>query len=1356
MGLLFLAVNSLPFYTMAQDKYTVHFIHGKEYFPQNLSTPETYTVSAEELTNHTFVRYAQFNSILTTEQRENLEKDQVRIIGYINYATYLIGFPAGYDMHRLSAFGVRSIMAVNPLWKMHRNLKEPPFGEWAVNGDDIDVVVQVYPFITIEQGAALCLKEGFSVLEQGSQNGYLLVRLNQGDLEKAAGLPFVQWMEQKPAPGQKEDINGRSLHRSNLLDSDYAGGYKYNGEGVKVLVRDDGAVGPHIDFEGRLYNQNNVSAPLAGTHGDGVAGIIGGAGNLDPTKKGMAAGSDVYVVNYVNNFQDQTLPLFQNENVTITNSSYSDGCNEGYTNASQTVDKQIFENPALMHVFSAGNSNSLDCGYGAGTQWGNITGGHKMGKNAIATANLQADADLEPSSSRGPAYDGRLKPDISAHGASQNSTNPYNTYQVFGGTSAAAPGIAGCLAQLTQAYRTINNAPDAPTALLKASLLNTANEMGNAGPDFKFGWGHVNNYRVLKLLEEHRYTDDVINQNSAKQYQVTIPDGLKEAKLMIYWVDPEAQPNAAIALLNDLDLTVTGPDGSTFLPWKLDPTPDPVILNTPAGKGRDSLNNMEQVSIVNPAAGTYTVNVEGYAVPFGPQRFYLVWEFVKDEIKITYPNGGEGFVPGNFEWIRWDAPEDSNPFTLKYSIDGGNTYTTITQPSAAARMFQWQPPNLISGNVKMVLTRGNQSDTTDHTFSISPLPANLQVVKMCPDSVTLGWTKVGQDTVAYDLYMLGEKYMELKTSTGGGASNGTFSITDPDKEKWFSVRASSISGLTGRRTLAINYPGGLYQCPQENDMRIVRFVSPADGGIFACGSNEKPVVIEVKNTGLAAASGAKIWYQIGNQPVVEEALPDIPAGTSLNYTFANPVIFPGSGQINITAGIIYPTDTYQPDNNTSATFTAVPQVVNTAFTNTFESTALPSGWLNYNPDGALGWARYNSTIIGSSGASTRAYFLNHFDYDPGSGQEDYLYLPPFDLSNFENPVLLFDYSHAQLDALTKETLRVEVFKDCDFEQPATVVWSKTDPELKQLVTSAVFVPSEVDHWKKEAVVLDQFIGHTIVIRFVSVNAGGNNTFLDNVAIKSLLPIAPVALITSQDSICRAVPVSISAQPSPGSENSYSWTFGSLASPGSAVGPGPHQVEYPVPGNKLVRLIVTNPFGADTVTKNIHVRSNPIANYNQTTDLLTVTFNNTSTSATNYIWDFGDGSTSTAINPVHTYASAGTYTVKLTAVNPCKTAEKTTVITLTSGAVELTGLTAVTMLPNPSNGLFSLSVNSPVAMESTFALADATGKVLGEKTLQVPAGNHVETFDYTGVPAGQYRLIIQTKKGTASIGVTIVK
>ena len=106
-----------------------------------------------------------------------------------------------------------------------------------------------------------------------------------------------------------------------------------------------------------------------------------------------------------------------------------------------------------------------NCQYGAGAGWGNVTGGYKQGKNVITCANLDALEVLDPSSSRGPAVDGRIKPDISSNGRDQISTAANNTYQVGGGTSAACPGIAGICAQLAQAYKELNSAADSPLVL---------------------------------------------------------------------------------------------------------------------------------------------------------------------------------------------------------------------------------------------------------------------------------------------------------------------------------------------------------------------------------------------------------------------------------------------------------------------------------------------------------------------------------------------------------------------------------------------------------------------------------------------------------------------------------------------------------------------------------------------------------------------------------------------------------------------------------------------------------------------------------------------------------------------------
>lgn len=77
---------------------------------------------------------------------------------------------------------------------------------------------------------------------------------------------------------------------------------------------------------------------------------------------------------------------------------------------------------------------------------------------------------------------------------------------------------------------------------------------------------------------------------------------------------------------------------------------------------------------------------------------------------------------------------------------------------------------------------------------------------------------------------------------------------------------------------------------------------------------------------------------------------------------------------------------------------------------------------------------------------------------------------------------------------------------------------------------------------------------------------------------------------------------------------------------------------------------------------------PVASFTSAATELVVAFTSTSTDATSYSWDFGDGNTSTDENPSNTYAAAGTYTVKLTATNDdgSDTAEES--VTVEGGAV----------------------------------------------------------------------------------------
>jgi|GEM_PF-2115353 len=87
---------------------------------------------------------------------------------------------------------------------------------------------------------------------------------------------------------------------------------------------------------------------------------------------------------------------------------------------------------------------------------------------------------------------------------------------------------------------------------------------------------------------------------------------------------------------------------------------------------------------------------------------------------------------------------------------------------------------------------------------------------------------------------------------------------------------------------------------------------------------------------------------------------------------------------------------------------------------------------------------------------------------------------------------------------------------------------------------------------------------------------------------------------------------------------------------------------------LVCLIATNACGADTFCQNVITGcTTPTAAFTQTNTGLSFVFTDGSTgAATAWLWDFGDGNTSTMQNPMHTYSSPGTYTVCLTAINAC--------------------------------------------------------------------------------------------------------
>ncbi len=152
-------------------------------------------------------------------------------------------------------------------------------------------------------------------------------------------------------------------------------------------------------------------------------------------------------------------------------------------------------------------------------------------------------------------------------------------------------------------------------------------------------------------------------------------------------------------------------------------------------------------------------------------------------------------------------------------------------------------------------------------------------------------------------------------------------------------------------------------------------------------------------------------------------------------------------------------------------------------------------------------------------------------------------------------------------------------------------------------------------------------------------------------------------------------VSFSANVSGGDGSySYAWDFGIEDATSTQASPS---YTYSAEGNYLVSLTVTDGDGS-SVTNNINlVLGSAIeADFSHSATNLQVSFTNQSSGgngALSYLWDFGDGNTSSAVSPSYTYGSAGSYTVLLTVTDTMgRESQKSESITVTAAVVDSGG------------------------------------------------------------------------------------
>ncbi|MBN1521249.1 MAG: S8 family serine peptidase [Candidatus Aureabacteria bacterium] len=382
-------------------------------------------------------------------------------------------------------------------------------------------------------------------------------------------------------------------------------------------------------------------------HGTHVAGTIAGRSlGTNSEYNGIAYGAKLVIQDIGAGGSLIGLPgdlntYFQqayNDGARIHSNSWGSAVNGAYTSYSQDADEFMWNHKDFLICFSAGNS-------GPGT---NTVGSPGTAKNIITSGACETphasnnQEDVAYFSSNGPTDDGRIKPTVTAPGyyilSADNDFNvtTFNSgIRSMSGTSMSCPSHAGSAALVRQYYidgfyptgtKNSDNSFIPSAALIKATMINSAENMTGEYTDSPVpgtgqGWGRIllDNTLFFSGDTTSFWIEDNTQglQTAESSTHTFISDGVQPLKITLVWTDHYPSLASAVKIVNDLDLTVTGPNGTykgnVFSAG-----------HSITGGTYDRLNVEEIVFLPNPAAGTYTVTVAGQNIPSGPQPYALV------------------------------------------------------------------------------------------------------------------------------------------------------------------------------------------------------------------------------------------------------------------------------------------------------------------------------------------------------------------------------------------------------------------------------------------------------------------------------------------------------------------------------------------------------------------------------------------------------------------------------------------------------------------------------------------------------------------------------------------------------------
>lgn len=276
--------------------------------------------------------------------------------------------------------------------------------------------------------------------------------------------------------------------------------------------------------------------------------------------------------------------------------------------------------------------------------------------------HVPSDVVMSSFSCWGPTNDGRVKPDIVADGVSLYSANSASngSYATLSGTSMATPSVTGSVGLLLEYQRNLHGTMRLRSSTLRGLLLHTADDAGNIGPDYTFGWGLMNTLSAARLmrrdsadgLDSHIREVELLSGDTLRINLYS--DGSKPLRVTICWTDPPGTPPPhslnppTIMLVNDVDFRVIRQsDQTVYSPWVLNPSSPSAGATT----GDNVRDNIEQVIVPTTSLGVYVARISHKSTLSGGSQFVSLivsgnLPYYKPIISVLPSGGSYMRVPG--------------------------------------------------------------------------------------------------------------------------------------------------------------------------------------------------------------------------------------------------------------------------------------------------------------------------------------------------------------------------------------------------------------------------------------------------------------------------------------------------------------------------------------------------------------------------------------------------------------------------------------------------------------------------------------------------------------------------------------